>query len=50
MLLQCLDGLVGQCVLTQCADSQCLQSELSGMISKVGRCATQFLSFGKYIP
>ena len=50
MLLQCLNGLISQCVLTQCADSKCLQPELSCMICKVGRRTTKFLSVGKYIP
>ena len=50
MLLQRLDGLVGQGILAERTDSQCLESKLSGMVSEVGRCATQFLSFGKHIP
>ena len=52
VLAQGLDGLVGQFVLAQCADGNGVvhAEELSGVIGEVGGCATQFLTFGKYIP
>ena len=52
MLFQSLDGLFGQFVLTQCADSDSvvITQELSCMIGEIGRGTAQFLAFGEYVP
>ena len=50
VLLQGAEGLFSQGVLAQGADGQGFQAKLACMIGKVSGCATQFLTFGKYIP
>ncbi len=52
MLAQGFDGLVAQCVLTQCADGHrvVLTQELAGVVGKVGGSTAQFLTFGEYVP
>ena len=52
MLLEGLDGLLGEFILAQCTDgnSVVIAQELSGMIGEVGGSSTQFLTLGKHVP
>ena len=50
VLFQCGNRLFAQCILTQRTHGKGVETELSGMICEVGRCATQFLSFGQAVP
>ena len=43
-------ALANRSDIAQRTDGQRLESELSCMVGEVGRCATQFLSFGEYVP